>query len=129
MRFVLDNNLPPKLATVLQAMGLDAIHIRELYGRGDVPDVEWMVDVAQKSWVALTFDRKILVKPNERAALLATGLSIVFVSSTVQTLTMNKQVAFFIGHWENAVEAAQSSRPHKCWFLWQPNGRVKPYGK
>jgi uncharacterized protein with PIN domain len=130
VRFVLDNNLPPKLAEILRIAGSDVVHLREhCDGRGDVPDVEWMHDLATRKWIAITYDRQIQAKPNERSALLASGLTIIFVTNTVQTLSHKQQLAFFIGHWDNAEEAAANARPHKCWFLWQANGKVKPYNK
>lgn len=37
MRFLIDNNLPPALALELQALGHDAVHVREL-GLSSAPD-------------------------------------------------------------------------------------------
>jgi hypothetical protein len=130
VRFVLDNNLSHVLAELLRKVDFDVVHLREHYnGRGDVPDVEWMWDLAKRKGGAVTYDRQIQAKPNERAALEASGLTIIFVTHTVQSLPRHQQLAFFIGHWANAEEAAASARPHRCWFRWQANGKVKPYEK
>lgn len=126
MKFFLDNNLPPKLAQMLRVDEVDVVHLSDVYPR-NVADEVWIPDVAKKKWVTITHDRKILVRPSEKAALLAAGSTIIFVKGGVQKYTLRKQLAFFLEHWDSAVAAAESAKPHKCWFMWQQNGRVKDY--
>ncbi len=72
MTFFLDNNMPYKLAAVLQAMELEVVHLRDHYGRGDVPDEKWMPEIAALGWTALTYDRKIAVPSRGTVVRLAT---------------------------------------------------------
>lgn len=127
MTFFLDNNMPYKLAAVLQAMELEVVHLRDHYGRGDVPDEKWMPEIAALGWTALTYDRKIAVKPSERDALKAAGLTIVFVKPAILHWPEKKQVAFFIEHWDEMVAVVRGSRAGGRWYVWQQNGKVKPH--
>lgn len=127
MKFFLDNNMPLKLAAVLRAMDLEVVHLRDHYGRGDITDEQWMLDIAKVGWPALTYDRKIAAKPSERDALKAAGLTIIFVKQSVLHLPEKQQVSFFIGHWDAMVEVVSLARPGRRWFLWRQNGKVEPY--
>lgn len=130
MRFVLDNNLPPKLARVLQGMDVDVVHIRDLYeGRGDIPDVEWMMSLAKRGDVAITFDRKILAKPHERQALELSGLTIIFIAKGLQDFGIFEQVGLLVRAWPALELAAKNARRGTSWFKLTVNGRVVPYEK
>lgn len=131
MRFVLDNNLPPKLAFFLKEMDVDIVHLRELYdGRGDIPDVQWIADLAKNGDVMVTFDRKITSRKHERAALESSGLTIFFVAESVQDIVdEKKRVAFFLGIWSDVQLAAENARRGRCWFQIQRNGKVTAFEK
>ena len=112
-------------------MDVDIVHLRELYeGRGDIPDVQWVAELAKNGDVMLTYDRKITSHRHEREALESSGLTIFFIADSVQDITdEKKRVAYFLDIWSDIEIAAKSARRGKCWFQIQRNGKVGPFEK
>lgn len=70
MILLIDNNLPPVLAEILNPLasldGHTVVHKRTAFGRTDIPDIEWIAEFGRKSDAAfLTCDTNILKKREE----------------------------------------------------------------
>lgn len=80
MILLVDNNLPPVLADILnplaQINGHEVIHKRKAFGRTDIPDVEWIEEFGKNRDAAfLTCDTNILRRPLELAAFRRTSIT------------------------------------------------------
>ena len=88
------NSLPPKLSLVLfldenttsrlvrealQAAGFVVEIHRDHFSPG-TSDAEWLQVVAKRKWIVITRDRRIRYRPNEVAAVRASGARVVFVT-------------------------------------------------
>jgi len=67
---LVDNNLPPALAKILNPLaeldGHKVVHKRTAFGRTDIPDVEWITEFGRNKDAAfLTCDTNILKKREE----------------------------------------------------------------
>ena len=82
MRFVLDNNLSPKVARALNALlepEHSARHLKDLYPAGTLDEV-WMSDLGnQTDWVILSADSAISRNPHEVQAWKEAGHPIFFL--------------------------------------------------
>ena len=45
----------------------------------DTPDEVWLEEVGQRRWIALTHDRRIRYKPNERSAVMRNGVALLVI--------------------------------------------------
>lgn len=95
MRFFLDRNLSPHLATALAALCiLESIHVEHHNDRfrPTTPDLEWIAKLAAEGgWGVITQDR-LIKNPPERQALKSTGL-LVFILAKPWT---------HVAHWDKA---------------------------
>jgi hypothetical protein len=71
LKLLLDHNLPPQLATALQALFPEhqIIALQDQFPI-NVSDVEWINELdRQRGWAVVTRDLRITTRPHERAAL------------------------------------------------------------
>lgn len=76
--FFTDRNLGKQFPGILREAGF----VVERHGdhfRDDVPDEEWIAEVARRDWVGITHDRAIRRRPNEKAAVLEACLRLIVV--------------------------------------------------
>ena len=78
MKFLIDNNLPPGLASALNELaspfGDTVVHLRRKFAE-DVADIQWMSALSDEGgWAAVTQDR-LSRNPAERAVLRKTNLT------------------------------------------------------
>lgn len=70
MVFFIDRNLGRRFAEILEAASIDVRRHDDEFP-SITPDDEWMAEVGARGWIAVTRDKRIRYKPNERAAVLA----------------------------------------------------------
>lgn len=64
-----DRDLGKRFPEILRVGGLDVRRHADLFPP-TCPDEVWLKDVGRRGWVAVTHDRRIRYKPNERAAVI-----------------------------------------------------------
>ena len=74
--FFTDRNLGKQFPAILAENGL-AVERHEDHFAHDTPDVEWIRHVARRGWIALSHDKSIRRRPNERAAVLENRLRLI----------------------------------------------------
>jgi len=125
LRFLLDNNLSPKVARALAALGYDVVHLRDERA-AEAPDEVWMAECARRGWAAISYERYIQAKPSLRQVLEACGLTILFLPRSMASLDPRKLTIALLHAWPKIVEAAESARPGRRCFSVRLDGRVEP---
>ena len=75
--YFFDNNLSPALVESLEALGEQAVHLRNEFPV-TTADTVWIPAVASRGWILVTRDKKIRTKRAEIEALHRSGLSAFF---------------------------------------------------
>ncbi len=73
MTLLLDENLSPKIATALKALGREVTHVNEILPRGTT-DEEIFSKLAELGWYLLTQDIKIKRHKHQREAMIQAGI-------------------------------------------------------
>jgi predicted nuclease of predicted toxin-antitoxin system len=73
LTLLLDENLSPKIATALKALGREVIHVNEILPRG-TSDEEIFSKLAELGWYLLTQDIKIKRHKHQREAMIQAGI-------------------------------------------------------
>jgi hypothetical protein len=68
-RYFTDRDLGKQFGTILRAGGLIVERHADHFAP-DTPDDVWLAEVGRRGWIALTHDRRIRYKPNERDAVM-----------------------------------------------------------
>lgn len=68
-RYFTDRDLGKQFGEILKAAGL-AVERHIDHFAPDTPDDVWLAEVGRRSWIALTHDKRIRYKPNERDAVM-----------------------------------------------------------
>lgn len=76
--FFTDRDLGKQFGEILRAGGL-AVERHADHFRHDAPDEVWLEEVARRGWVALTHDKRIRYKPNERDAVIRHRLALLVI--------------------------------------------------
>lgn len=76
--FFTDRDLGNRFADILIEAGIAVERHREHFA-DDAKDVDWISEVARRGWVAITHDKAISRRPNERDAVLQAGLGLLIV--------------------------------------------------
>jgi hypothetical protein len=67
-----------KFPEILRAAGLRVERHADHF-RHDAPDEEWLADIGNRDWIALTHDGRIRYKPNELATVMQNGVALLVV--------------------------------------------------
>jgi hypothetical protein len=73
-----DRDLGRRFPEILRTGGL-AVERHADHFAPDTPDEEWLEEVGKRDWIALTHDRRIRYKPNERDAVLRHGVALLVI--------------------------------------------------
>ncbi|MGH8664350.1 MAG: hypothetical protein ACREUX_08780 [Burkholderiales bacterium] len=76
--FFTDRDLGPRFPQILSAAGLDVRRHQDLFAP-DCADEVWLRAVTRNGWVAVSHDTRIRYKPNELAAVRASGTRLLVV--------------------------------------------------
>lgn len=107
MKLLVDHNLPPRLATALHAI-FEPDHeiraLREHFGRSDVKDEDWIVELGrQGGWAVLSGDIRIAKKKPSRDAFLRADLVGFFFTPAVQKKPVAWKCARLLTLWPSMV--------------------------
>ena len=73
-----DRDLGKRFPEILRSAGLTVERHADHFAP-DAPDEEWLETVGKRGWIALTHDRRIRYKPNERDAVMRHGVALFVV--------------------------------------------------
>lgn len=80
----MDRSLGRNVGIVLRAAGM-RIELHDDHFKEDTPDEKWLVTVGARGWVALTKDKGIRRKPQEREAVLTANVRLFTLASGSMT--------------------------------------------
>jgi len=101
------------------------IHLQDEFSP-DTKDIEWIPAISQKQYRLITADGRIRKGSAERAALDEAGIPTMFVYSGFTNLTIWKQTAWLMDHWERIEEKLLKLKPHEIRHI-NANGSVTTY--
>lgn len=73
-----DRDLGKRFGEILKAAGLTVERHADHFAH-DAPDEVWLAEVGRRGWIALTHDRRIRYKPNERDAVMRHGVALLVI--------------------------------------------------
>ena len=76
-----DRDLGKRFPEILKSGGLTVERHADHFTH-DTPDETWLEAVGKRSWIALTHDRRIRYKPNERDAVMRHSLALLVIVGT-----------------------------------------------
>lgn len=74
--FFTDRDLGKQFPTILRDAGLIVERHADHFAH-DAPDEQWLAEIGQRGWVAITHDGRIRYKPNELAAVMAHSVRLI----------------------------------------------------
>jgi hypothetical protein len=76
--FFTDRDLGKQFPEILRAAGL-TVHRHGDHFEAETPDEVWLAAIGAQGWIAVTHDRQIRYKPNERDAVMRHGVALLVV--------------------------------------------------
>lgn len=122
-KYFLDNDLSPKLASILTIMEEDVTCLAEHFPR-DSKDEVWIPRVAEWGWVIITIDHKILTRPAERAALESSKATAFFLAKNFLSLKLMEQGEQILKLFPKIAAVAAKAPPGALYRV-QQNGKVE----
>ncbi len=77
-----DRDLGKRFPEILKSGGL-AVERHGDHFAHDTPDETWLEEIGKRGWIALTHDRRIRYKPNERDAVIRHGVALLVIIGKV----------------------------------------------
>lgn len=117
--FFTDRDLGRRFPDVLQEAGIPVERHGDHFA-DDAPDVEWISKVASRGWIALTHDKAISRRPNERDAVLQAGLGLLIV---VGSAPYPELAANFVATLPRIIAYLRRQRPPFIARIYRPTPR------
>jgi PIN domain-containing protein len=73
-----DRDLGKRFGEILKNAGLTVERHADHFAP-DAPDEVWLAEIGKRGWIALTHDRRIRYKPNERDAVMLHGVALLVI--------------------------------------------------
>lgn len=127
MKFLFDNNLPPKLARELNALvspDHEVVHLRERFAP-NTEDSVWMGEL-DADLVIVTGDVRVGKNPHEVRAWKETGHTIFFLKSGWADMAFEEQVRKFTKCFPEMAKAAAQAEPGAA-FVVTTKGKITTY--
>ena len=121
MTFCFDENLPPRVAEALRALGTEVYHVVEYLGRG-TPDEQVFAFLAERGWHLVTQDARIHRNPHQRRALLQAGIG-AFILTGRTSRTISETMIFLLQHLP-AMQQAATERERPFIITVSDRGRI-----
>lgn len=119
MKIFVDNNLPEKLAKILDILddNIEVRHIKEMFPP-DTQDIQWIQALAiEGKWLILTQDINITKRRVELSALRESGLSIICLEKGWGNMTFHVKVSKLIHNWPSIVSAISKAQKQTIWSI------------
>jgi hypothetical protein len=111
VNFLLDENLPPRLARSLNELfkgNHQVVALRDRFGQG-VLDVDWINTLSQEGrWIVISADRRITKNRAEMHAFRHSRLVGFFLSKAVYKSKLTKKAARILALWDDMVTLAET---------------------
>ena len=95
---------------------------KEAVSIGPVDDVDWIPIVAQRGWLIITRDRKMLNRSHERRVLIDNAAAVVLISPA--DLTLDQMLSLLLVNADRLMELA-SSQPRPFAVQLAPDGTIR----
>lgn len=104
----------------LELVGYETHAIVRL-GWGGKPDVEWLKLVGPTGWLVFSYNRKMLLVPNERDAIINEKVGILFLTNGTEH--PRKVLRLILAKWD-ALDLIDRTTPRPFARFLSPNGRL-----
>jgi hypothetical protein len=111
LKFLADENISPVLVTIINKLGdrsLEAFNRTTYMG---MPDEEWLPTAAERGYICLTCDRKMLAEPVVAQAVKATKVRAIFLGENFSHSVRWDQALWLLKHWRKIRSHAESMQP------------------
>lgn len=114
MIFLFDENMPPRVAAALQALGTcEARHVVDHLPRG-TPDERVFEFAAAQGWLLVTQDIRIRRNPHQRAALWQSGIG-AFILTGRGSRSVEQMMIFLLERFPEILTTAAATAPPYIW--------------
>ena len=120
MRLLCDEDIGTGVPNALKAVGYDAQALVQLRWGGR-PDVEWLAWAGSARMLALSCNKKMLLVPSERQAIISANVGIVFLTTSEERPA--QVLLTLLRRWD-ALEKLDSITPRPFARFLSPNGRL-----
>ena len=120
MILLCDEDIGTGVPTALTAVGHDARALVRV-GWGGKPDVEWLAWAGNAGMLVLSCNKKMLLVPTERQAIIDSGVGIVFLTTGEERPA--RVLLTLLRVWDRLAEL-DSSEPRPFARFLSPNGRI-----
>lgn len=122
MTFLFDNHCSPKHVRMLQALGVDARALRDVFAQ-DVKDYQFLPQLKDTGWILVTCDKHILTRRVEARALRQSGGATLFFKAFWPKMGLWQQAARLTKHWQE-IEAFVARADPSTYAEVQHNGKI-----
>ncbi len=118
---MVDNDLPPRLAVVLNIIfrddGDEVVSLRDKFGRDNLKDEEWIPALgAEGRWAVISADQRIAKRRPSRELFIRNGLVGFFFNSALQKSALHRQAARLLTLWPQ-IRAQHSLAANGCFAV------------
>ena len=114
MTFFFGHHHSHKIVRALRELGVDAIHLRDVFEERGVDDVVWIARAAEERWVVVTADLHIRTRKAEKTVFQKAGLITFFVNQEYNSKQGFKKFRWIVDQWEKIEAAAATAQPGDC---------------
>ena len=120
MRLLCDEDIGTRVPSALHMIGYDVTSMHDLRWRAR-QDTDWIVDAASSGFLVVSCNKKMLLVPEERQAIIDSKLGVVYFTSG--EISVPDMLLILLKNWKRLEEIDSHLKP-LAYFL-TPSGRVK----
>lgn len=124
MTFLFDNHFSPKHVRMLQALGVEAKALREVFPE-DIKDDQFLPQLQDTGWILVTCDKHILTRRVEARALRQSGVTALFFKAFWPKMEFWQQAQWLTKQWPR-IEAFVAQAAPQTYAEVQHNGKITP---
>ena len=125
MKYFFDNNISPKFAQMLRALGVDVVALREELEQ-DIDDCNLLRVLCGREVVFVTSDKSISRNPVEAAELKRANVTTLFLEPFFVKLQFWNQASWLVKNWPTIDGYASGTTKGTCACVKQ-NGKSQPF--
>lgn len=96
--FILDNDIPYRIAEALAALGEDVTNVRKEFGPG-AKDIDWVPEAARRGWVIITADNRMIRHGPEKQMLRRQKASVLIIQPFFHKRKLWDKAVWLIRRW------------------------------
>lgn len=133
MKVMIDNDLPPRLATALhtvfEADGDEVVALRVKFGRSNLKDEEWIPELGKEGrWAVISADMRIAKRRPSRELFIRQGLVGFFLGPSLQKRPLHQQAARLMMLWP-AIRDQHRLNANGCFEVPMSGQRFRAIGR